>query len=396
MDSSTKRKMNKTAEYNFHKIKKQEIDESTIGDYEIRNGFLNEKRIKRLIIYLRSSGCQWMLDDPNGGCTMCGHISGTTQGEKISAQNYIEQFDKAIDKFDFSESPMVCIYNAGSFLNDNEMPKEARDHILKKVASIDAVKHIIIESRPEYITTSTLSCAKDITVGKTLEIGIGVESSDSYIREVCLNKGFDEHLFANSIEIMNKLNIKALAYILAKPPFLSEKRAINDSIKTIKWAFENGVDVVSLEPVSVQKNTLVHLLYKMGLYRPQWIWSVLEIIKQVHGYGAIRIGGFEFFPPPSVCTHNCSVCNEYCIESIEEYNATNNVDVITEALKMDCKNCKHEWISEKETLNFSPIEQIDFFLKKYNKTDVNILLRNDYRNYPNNLLRVGGCGIHSL
>ena len=340
-----------------------------IGDYEIRKGFLDGHEIKRLIIYLRSTGCQWMLDDENGGCAMCGHLAGTTRGRKITALEYETQFKKIISDIDFSDIPMLCVYNAGSFFNDNEISPEARLSIYSMIDQIKEIKHVIFESRPEYLDEDKIQILLNSIHNCQIEIGMGLESSDEFIRQVCLNKGFKLNEFDNALQLLSKYNIKSLVYVLLKPPFLEEEYAIQDSVETIKWAFGRGADIVSLEPISVQKNTLIHLLYSIGDYRPPWIWSVLKVITQVHELGLVRIGGFEFFPPPEVCTHNCPVCNEYCINAIDQYNATNNINIIKDALGFDCTNCKAKWINSL-TINNTPRDNIDVFLDKIDSINI--------------------------
>ncbi len=394
-DEERKRKLGKILQKIHHLIPPVDMDTYAVGDYEIRKGFLDGNEIKRLIVYLRSTGCQWMLDDENGGCAMCGHLAGTTRGRKITAEEYEKQFQTIIAQIDFSDIPMICVYNAGSFFNDNEISPEARKSIYDMINSIPQIKHVIFESRPEYITEDKLQVLTKSILGRRIEIGMGLESSDEYIRQMCLNKGFKLIEFQNAIKLLKKYDVKSLSYVLLKPPFLGESVAIDDSVNTITWAFEQGIDVISLEPISVQKNTLIHLLYSMGDYRPPWIWSVLKVMVQVHDMGLVRIGGFEFFPPPEVCTHNCSVCNEVCINAIEDYNATNDIKVIHDALDMDCINCKHKWLNElKDTVSIQ--EKIDSFIDKVDTVDIELLLRNDFRNYPNKLLRMGGCGIYNL
>jgi radical SAM enzyme (TIGR01210 family) len=371
------------------------IDTFAVGDYEVRKGFLKGEKINRLIIYLRSSGCQWMLDDENGGCAMCGHLAGTTQGKKITTDEYKAQFEKIISQFDYSEIPMVCVYNAGSFFNDNEVPADAKLYIYKRLNEIPEICHIIFESRPEYISEEKLDILKTTIPDKRIEIGIGLESSSEYIRQMCLNKGFKIDEFLGAIAMLKKAGVYSLSYVLQKPPFLSESIAIEDSINTIKWAFEHGVDVVSLEPVSVQKNTLIHLLYSIKEYRPPWIWSVLKVVSQVGQLGLVRIGGFEFFPPPAVCTHNCTMCNEVCVNAIEDYNASNDINIINSTLDINCSTCKEEW--NKQLAERKSVETlIDEFISTFDKNKISDILRNDFRNYPNVLMRMGGCGFYSL
>ena len=370
-------------------------DTFAVGDYELRKGFLDGEKIKRLIIYLRASGCQWMLDDENGGCAMCGHLAGTTRGKRITAEEYITQFEKIVSQFDFSEIPMICIYNAGSFFNDNEIPPEAREPIYKKLRGITDIRHVIFESRPEYISVEKLDILKSIMPDKRIEVGIGLESSDEYVRQMCLNKGFKIDEFLEAVSLLKESGVYSLSYVLQKPPFLSESIAIEDSVNSIKWAFQHGVDIVSLEPVSVQKNTLIHLLYSIEEYRPPWIWSVLKVISQVGQLGLVRIGGFEFFPPPSVCTHNCPECNDICTNAIEDYNATNDIEIINSTLAIECDTCKPIWrhqLSDAKSIE----DSIDSFLSTFDVSKISSILRNDFRNYPNILMRMGGCGLYSL
>lgn len=329
-----------------NQIPKKNIDTSTISNHEIRSCFLEGKKAKKLIIYLRSSGCRWMLNDEHGGCTMCGHLAGSTLGKKISTLAYKVQFDKIIAQFDFKDIPMVCVYNEGSFFNEEEMPTITREYIFEKLNIISEIKCVIFETRPEYLTAEKLEVLRNLLPSKEVEIGIGLETSDDYTRQMCLNKGFLVDEFLQAIILLKKYGIRSLAYVLMKPPFLSEQLAIEDSIRTIKWAFQQGVDTVSLEPTSVQEYTLVHLLYNLEKYRPPWIWSVLKVVSEVGHLGLVRIGGFEFYPPPFVCTHNCSMCNEACVDAIEKYNASNDINIINTTLTMGCTSCTEEWLKQ--------------------------------------------------
>jgi radical SAM enzyme (TIGR01210 family) len=307
-----------------------------------------------------------MLED-NGGCAMCGHLAGTTLGVPIKAEDYIQQFDSIISQTTFADIPMLCVYNAGSFFNDKEMPTEARMHIYNSINKIEEIKHVIFESRAEFIQDHEMQCLRKSLPDKRLEIGVGLESSNEFIRHVCLNKGLDIHKFLNALKVMKRNNIHSLAYILLKPPFLDEKPAIEDAITSINWAFKNGVDVVSLEPASVQYYTLIHLLYNMKLFRPPWIWSVFEVIKNTGNEGLIRIGGFEFFPPPSVSTHNCPSCNDFFVNAVEEYNTSNDLSIISNAIKMECGTCKKTWEDSLQSMS-DVKDNIDNFLNTFDSS----------------------------
>ena len=54
-------------------------------------------------------------------------------------------------------------------------------------------------------------------------------------------------------------NIYNKAYLLLKPPFLSEKESIEDIINSIN-TIHNIVDIISINPCNIQKNTFVEKL----------------------------------------------------------------------------------------------------------------------------------------
>ena len=355
------------------KIPQTSVDKSTIGDSEICKGFLDGIEVERLIIYLRAVGCQYQRDNEHGGCTMCGHITGTTRGEKISAEQFMAQFDKAIAGRDFSKLPIVCLYNEGSLLNDNELPAEARNHMLKRLGEIPAIKKIIIESRPEYVTNERCKAIKSFLPKRQVEVGMGLESSNEYIRQMCLNKGLNIEEYANAVRLLKEHEIKSLAYVLQKPPFLTEKAGLEDAVSTTKWAFEQGVDTVSLEPTTVQQNTLIELLYNMGEFEPPWLYSAFKTVQQTAHLGPIRIGGYEYFPEPKVFARG------YCFrevasgpdhEVVERYNASHDMNIINYYLDESRAKGRRgvpdfqDW--QNDLLEDKSIQQkIDEFLDKY-------------------------------
>jgi radical SAM enzyme (TIGR01210 family) len=350
---------------------KNHVDVYSACDYEIKSGFMDGRRIKRLIIYLRSSGCKWVLEDKYGGCTMCGLSSGTKHGLRVSANNFIVQFDRLISEIDLTDIPMVCVYNAGSFLNDEEIPAEAQLYIYRTLNRIIHVKRIIIESRPLYITNEKLKILRREIPNKEIEIGMGLESIDEYVRNVCLNKALLLDKFMDAVHLMKKYKILSLAYVLLKPPFLNENASINDCCESIKWAFMKGVDIVSLEPMSIQKYTIVQLMADIGDYKTPWLWSVLTIVSEIGNIkkGLLRIGGFEFYPTPDVFAHNCPNCDGFVMQAIDEYNGSNNIEYINLALQKGCTNCMAIW--KKDMLNNMRTEDaIDLFVKKANKIKV--------------------------
>ena len=128
------------------------------------------------------------------------------------------------------------------------------------VASNENVAMIIFESLPELITHKSLASVREAVGNKRLQIGVGFESVNDDIRCFCANKRNTLADYINAFAVMREFEVEALAYCLMKPVFLDEQTAIDDCVRSVKFAFEHGVKAVSIEPVSVQDNTTVAFL----------------------------------------------------------------------------------------------------------------------------------------
>lgn len=322
--------------------------------FEIREEYFQGKYVKRAVIFLLSNGCEWALKSAYG-CSMCGHIAKQTRSkEPISADDFIVQFKTAFSTIDFRDIPILNIFNNGSFLNENELPSEARRTILRLISWKKDIKRLLIESRPEFITESIIREIKSLLPNTELEIAIGLETSDDFRRIISINKGFSLSQFAQAADIIKKNKIRLRSYILLKPPFYSEKEGIDDAVESINTAFSLGVDVISLEAMTVQKYTLIEYLFNKNLYKMPWLWSINEVIKKTSHLGRVYVGLFKFYPSPDSVPNNCSLCNDVTMNAIVEYNRTLRTEVLD---GLHCQ-CKDDW---ENNLN----SEIDFYQNLY-------------------------------
>lgn len=306
---------------------------------EIRDSFFRGKNTKRAVVFLLSNGCEWALKNANG-CTMCGHIAKQARKDQpISTDDFVTQFENAFSSIDFEEIPVLNIFNNGSFFNDNELPREARTTILNLIGKNTDVKRLLVESRPEFITESVIRETKSLIPGTEIEIAIGLETTDDIRRSISLNKGFSLRQFTDAAGIIRKNKVHLRSYILLKPPFFSEKEAINDAVQSIETAFSLGVGTVSLEAMTVQKYTLVEYLYNNDLYQLPWLWSIVEVVRRTAHLGKVIIGLFKFYPSPDTVPNNCPICNQKVMDAIIRYNKKLDPDVFKQ---LHCQ-CKEAW-----------------------------------------------------
>ena len=298
-------------------IKWAEMDEETRKKLLEREawfslGTTHSKKEYRLGLGLKTSGCQYWKDNKvRMGCLNCGYFAAVPIGVKISSQQIVKQFNHALNSVNSEyniDYDVIEFLNDGSFFNDEEVSSETREKIFKIISKKSNINRVLVESRPEYIDINEIKkLLKILRKNQELEIGIGLETTDRFISNFSINKGYEKEDFAKLVLSLNKLKrCKILSYCLVKPAFVSDKEAIEDVVRTIeylhKFSRKSKIETIpKLEPVVVAKGTLLEVLNSedkndASYYKPPSYWTIAEIIatlvdkKLAHN---VRIGARE-------------------------------------------------------------------------------------------------------
>ncbi len=330
------------------KFKPQKTDKTTPVNCWSEKELLNDEIVNAFVIILKTRGCSWAH---KSGCSMCGYFNDSIWSI-VTDKELLQQFEFALKKY--KGEKFVKIFTSGSFLDDKEIHPIIREKILKKL--YETAEKISVESRPEYITNESINKIKKIEGLKIFEIGIGLETADDNIRTNNINKGFTFNDYKKAADIMKKYNVKIKTYVLVKPPFLSEKQAINDAIKTIK-KIKNITDIVSLNPVNIQKNTVVNYLWKHKQYRPSWLFSIVKILiesKKILGIKRIKcdlVGGGNIRG-----AHNCGECDKEYLQAISDFSIKQDINVFN---NLKC-SCYDKWLDQLdlEDMSFGSLKNI--------------------------------------
>lgn len=302
-----------------------------------------------IFIILPTPGCAHAVSK-SGGCTMCSYIADSPL-QTVSSDELIDIFENLIGRHEIKPKTAVKIFVSGSFLNESELPKEARDEILKILNNERNIEEVVVESRPEFVREDVLKECLELLPDKIFEVSIGLESSSDYIKKYKINKGFineDSERAINTIKNL-KLDYKitSKAYLFVKPILTSEKEAIEDAVASAKYAEKVGVDRISFCPATIHKGTLMEVLWRRGSYQPPWIWSIIEIIKRVRNEVKIPVimdtSGFGTRRGP----FNCKKCNKKLKNLIIESNLHQTIPP-----DFECQ-CKNRWIGEVEFSDFT-------------------------------------------
>ncbi|MBC7081801.1 MAG: archaeosine biosynthesis radical SAM protein RaSEA [Thermoplasmatales archaeon] len=293
----------------------------------------NEKEILKgeivdsFAFILNTRGCRWARQ---GGCTMCGYFK---ESYDASEEEIIEQVNFVLSRY--REEKIVKIYTSGSFLDENELSYEMQNYVIKK---FEKAGKIVIESRPEFIN------ALENLKNENIEVAMGLESANNKVLEYSINKGFKFEEWRCSAEKVKEYGKSLRVYILIKPPFLSESDAIKDAIYSVE-KIKDIADIISFNPVAIHSKTLVEILWKKGIYRPPWLWSVSKIInesKEIYD-GIIRCDVVAGGTPRGA--HNCGKCDTSFLREIRNFSLNQKME------EPSC-DCKEEWLDYLELERF--------------------------------------------
>ncbi|MCA9703370.1 MAG: archaeosine biosynthesis radical SAM protein RaSEA [Methanolinea sp.] len=292
-----------------------------------------EEVVSTLTVILKTAGCTW------NRCRMCSYrnVRFSTAGEEQSNDLILGQLRwvKANQRLDTVD--MVKIYTSGSFFDPREVPPEA----FEETARLFSGKVVIAETRPEHVdrdrVAGFISHLDSARWETPLYVAIGLETTNDFIREKCIDKGFSMAQFQSAAGEASRGGAGIKTYLLMKPPFLTESEAISDMKSSIQ-AIAGTVDMISMNPCTVQRNTDVERFWKQGAYRPPYLWSVLEVLRDSPVYvGCDPVGGGHARGP-----HNCGTCDYDIVKGIRDYSLSGDHALLDSLFHTSC-HCKNEW-----------------------------------------------------
>ncbi|NLK26656.1 MAG: archaeosine biosynthesis radical SAM protein RaSEA [Euryarchaeota archaeon] len=281
------------------------------------------RRLDAFVIILRTTGCWWSYKK---GCLMCGY--NIASSPKVTEEHLRAQIEKALTRYD--GEPMVKIYTSGSFLDEREIPLTIQDAVFE---GFDEARRILFESRAEFVTPSALE-----RLDPRSAVAIGLESSNEEVLRKCVRKGFTVKEYRRAAEALNAAGIPLRTYLLLKPPFLTERSAVQDTISSIAFSSPFS-ESVSINPVNVQRDTMLEPLFRRGDYRPPWLWSLVEVLRRGREVSRCRIMSSPSGGGSVRGVHNCNECDGKILEAVQHFSFNQDP---RELDNLDCR-CRGEW-----------------------------------------------------
>lgn len=270
----------------------------------------------------------------------------------VSQENIRNQFTNGIKSVDFSKIKRIDLPTAGSFFYDKEISPESRGFIFSGIGALP-VKRVCVETRVEYVNRKKIRAALgSLRDDQKLVISIGLESADDRIRNKIINKGLEQESIETFADLYASAGCILRAFVLIKPPTLSEAEAIEDAVRTADYVYKLGDErdlavEIALKPMYIPRGTKIERLYMRGEYQLPGLWSVIEIIRRIrklrsYQQNSIFTGIFDEWLSGGRVTANCPLCSDTVRAAIIRYSGSQN---LSEFEGLDCE-CRATWEKE--------------------------------------------------
>jgi radical SAM enzyme (TIGR01210 family) len=253
-------------------------------------------------------------------CLMCDLWKHTTN-EPVPALAIPAQIEYALSRL--PAASVLKLYNSGSFFDPYAIPVEDYPNIAPVVAEYDV---LLVESHTAFLGKHCLDFHK--LLNPRLQVAIGLETVHPEVLDR-LNKKMNLNSFRRGVDFLGEHGISTRAFVLLRPPFLSEEEGVEWACRSIEYAFQAGVEVCSVIPVRAGNGALDSLA-SQGFFQEPSLDSLEQVLKYGIGLGKGRVFAdlwdLERFS-------GCERCFEERKARLEQMNLTQEILAVSDC---DC------------------------------------------------------------
>ncbi len=200
-------------------------------------------------------------------CLMCDLWKNTTD-QRVPLGTIVQQIDFALERL--PPARQVKLYNSGNFFDRQAIPPEDYAAIAHRVGRFECA---IVENHPKLVSERCVEF-RDL-LAAPLEVAMGLETVHPRVLE-SLNKSMTLDDFKRAVEFLLKHEISVRAFVLLRPPFMSEQEGIDWALRSIEYAFSHGVECCSVIPTRAG-NGIMEQLTSRGQFTPPRL-SSMEVV----------------------------------------------------------------------------------------------------------------------
>lgn len=245
-------------------------------------------------------------------CLMCDLWKNTTD-ERVPIGAIPHQIDSALAQLPPAQH--IKLYNSGNFFDRQAIPMEDYEPIAERISSF---KTVIVENHPKLCGNGCLQF-RDLIEGE-LEVALGLETVHPEVLPA-LNKQMTLDDFEQAVTFLSSHGIRTRAFILLRPPFLTEEEGVEWAIRSIEFAFDVGVECCAVIPTR-DGNGVMEQLVATDQFSPPSLASMEQVLEagiaMQHGRVFMDLWDVERF-------YDCHQCGSARRDRLQQMNLEQTV-----------------------------------------------------------------------
>jgi radical SAM enzyme (TIGR01210 family) len=210
-------------------------------------------------------------------CLMCDLWKNTLESS-VAPGAIAEQIRWALSQLPSAQH--LKLYNSGNFFDAKAVPPEDYTQI---AALAMPFERVIVECHPCLVGRRCWEFRR--LLAPVLEVAMGLETCNPEVL-ARLNKQMTLDDFAGAAKALHERGVAARAFVLVRPPFLTEEEGLYWACRSIEFAFSLNVQCCSLIPTR-EGNGAMEELARLGEFAP----PALETLERALEYGlSLRAG----------------------------------------------------------------------------------------------------------
>ncbi len=259
-------------------------------------------------VFLTNSECPFH-------CLMCDLWKNTTD-QPVPAGAIAQQIDYALERLPAAQH--IKLYNSGNFFDARAIPRSDHQAIALSVQPFD---NVIVENHPRLCSKACLRF-QSMLEATPLEIAMGLETVHPDVLPA-LNKQMTLDDYSRAVEFLLASEIAVRSFILLKPPFLSESEGVEWALRSLEFAFAQGVGCCAVIPTRAGNGVMDEL--EIGnQFAPPTLDALEQVLEQglsiANGRGRVFVDlwDIERFA-------DCPVCVDRRRERLQRMNHSQQI-----------------------------------------------------------------------
>lgn len=265
-------------------------------------------------VFLVNRECPWR-------CLMC-DLWKNTSDESVPPGDIPEQIDYALSRL--PPTRQIKLYNSGNFFDAAAIPPDDHRAIADRVRRFERV---VVENHPKLCGEACLRF-RDL-LGTPLEVAMGLETIHPEVLPR-LNKQMTLDDFAKAVDFLVRNGIAVRAFVLLRPPFLSEDEGLEWAVRSIEWASSRGVGCCVVIPTR-GGNGILEQLSAAGQFAPPTLRSLERSLERSLSFGRGRVFT-DLWDVERI--FDCPICSRARADRLERMNLSQRVEP-----SAACKRC---------------------------------------------------------